>query len=80
MLMVTKKKGGRDILNHYYSRTIARLMQSDEWQRVGDSNFALALQSFMDEIEELEDLSDESIDELIESLKCPANLMQPNFG
>eukprot|EP00956_Cyclotella_meneghiniana_P017424 scaffold28348_cov21-Cyclotella_meneghiniana.AAC.2 len=81
MLMVTvKKKGGRDLLNHYYSRTIARLMQSDEWQRVGDSNFALALQSFMDEIEELEDLSDESIDELIESLKCPANLMQPNFG
>eukprot|EP00956_Cyclotella_meneghiniana_P010360 scaffold14347_cov50-Cyclotella_meneghiniana.AAC.1 len=81
MLLVTvKKKGGKELIDHYYSKTIEKLMQSDEWQRVGGSNFAIALERFMEDVEELEDLTDESIEELIESLKCPANLMQPNFG
>eukprot|EP00956_Cyclotella_meneghiniana_P011555 scaffold16259_cov23-Cyclotella_meneghiniana.AAC.1 len=81
MLLVTvRKKGGRDLLNHYYAKTIEKLMESDEWQRVGGSSFTIALESFMADIEELEDLCDESIENLIEPLECPANLMQPNFG
>ena len=80
LMVIVKKKGGRDLINHIYSKTVSKLMATEDWQRVGHKNFAFALQQFMDDMEEMEELSDDSIDELIESLKCPANLMQPNFG
>ena len=35
MLTVTvKKKGGQDLVNHIYSKTVAKLMALEDWQRV----------------------------------------------
>jgi hypothetical protein len=80
LLASIKKQGGMDLLKDYYSKTLTEFWNNPEWQERAAENFVQAFDEMTSELEQCEDLSDESVDKLVQHLSCPTNVPHPNFG
>lgn len=81
LLVSVKKKGGIELLRHYYSETLKHYLQSDKWQAQSSGKFILAFQEILSFVEEREDCSDEAVERLAMFVSgCPVGTALPNFG